>query len=159
MKAIIRLEKVKVRRRPDNDPDLSYLGEYSRTPGKGAIDRVARGDCGKGELPYFTPCMTGEETGNPASPEQDYQRMEAYNRGAWCMVGLQAEATISIDLGGIKTLQTVRSGGLWGIESDSDAGHFASVAADELTDLREQLESLGVDMSNWDAIDKAIDND
>lgn len=135
-----RIEFVKVRCEVDQDPDLSYLGEYSRlADSDNAIDRRARGDMGHGELQYFNPAMTGEETGNPDSPEQDYQRMEAHNRGAWCMVGVWAEAEFIV--GG--TVQRIRSGGLWGIESDSDKSYFEEVAREELSSLADILKELG----------------
>jgi len=84
--------------------------------------------------------MTGEESGNPESPEQDYKRMEALNRGDWCYLGLVAKAVI-VSANGIG--QTLRSAGLWGIESDSSEDYFASVEKDELAALRSELESFG----------------
>ncbi len=115
MKATIR--RVYVERMLDEYPDLSHLGEYGNSPtSECAIDREARGDAGRNECRWFNPTMTGEQTGNPDSPEQDYQRMEAYNRGDWHMVGIRAVAEVVTASG---TIQTLRSGGLWGIESDS----------------------------------------
>ena len=73
-----------------------------------------------------------------------YARMESANRGDWCMVGVRAEAEISIPTGpGYSTLQTIHSGGLWGIESNSGADYIASVEKDELDNLRAQLTALG----------------
>jgi hypothetical protein len=40
-------------------------------------------------------------------------------------------------------VQKITSGGLWGIESDSDRSHFAEVTAEELADLKAQLLALG----------------
>ena len=79
---------------------------------------------------------------------QDYERMESLNRGNWCFIGIRADATIavresinsSVDF---QTAQTITSGGLYGIESDSDAPYLASVEADELSDLKTQLLALG----------------
>lgn len=84
--------------------------------------------------------MSGEESGNPKSVEQDYRRMEDYNRQGWCMVGVYATAQVVIASGAV---QTIRSVGLWGIESDSGSDYFDEVEGYELSNLREQLEALG----------------
>lgn len=136
-----RILSVKLVREVDTDPDLSHLGEYSNTASSpAAIDRQARGDYERGRYRWFNPAMTGEETGNPDSPEQDYRRMEDYNRGSWWMVGIWAEARVILT-GDVA--QTVRSGGLWGIESDSDEDHFNEVEAEELASLRTELKAMG----------------
>ncbi len=125
----------------DTDPDLSFLGEYSgNAKNDNSIDRKERGDMDQHEYRYFTPAMTGEETGNPDSPEQDYARMESYNAQNWYMMGVFATAEVILANG---VIQSIRSGGLWGIESDSDRDHIADVEKDELADLAEQLEAAG----------------
>jgi hypothetical protein len=55
-------------------------------------------------------------------------------------VGVVAHATVQ--LRGYLT-QQVRSGGLWGIESDSDGSYLAEVAKDELAELRKELHAMG----------------
>jgi hypothetical protein len=137
-----RILSVRVKRDVDVAPDLSWLGEYGSTPkGEAVIDRQERGDRGRNEYRYFTPALTGDQTGNPESPEQDYARMESYNRGSWCMIGIWAEAEVQTHNDGV--VQRIRSGGLWGVESDSDAAYLASVANDELAALGSELEALG----------------
>jgi hypothetical protein len=139
----MRILSVRVKREVDTDPDLSYLGEYSRTAGPNAIDRQERGDMAHGELRYFNAAMSGEETGNPESPEQDYQRCEDYNRQGWCMLGITAVAKVVVN----GVIQTVTSGGLWGIESDGGEEYFREVADEELAELRDILVALGFDES------------
>lgn len=88
---------------------------------------------------------------NPANPEYaraDFERMERYNNDAWGMVGVYAQATVVV--AGI--IQTVQSGGLWGIESDSDESYFAEIEAEELSQLVAVLEELGFERT---AIDEA----
>jgi len=41
------------------------------------------------------------------------------------------------------SFRKISSGGLWGIESDSDASYLADIAAEELSELREQLRAVG----------------
>jgi hypothetical protein len=50
------------------------------------------------------------------------------------------------------TIQEVRSGGLWGIESDSDQSYFAEIEKEELSSLVTILEELGFERT---AIDEA----
>jgi hypothetical protein len=107
-----------------------------------------RGDMGRNELRYFNPYA---ERYKGESPEdirkyvrQDYDRMESLNAGNWCYVGICAEATIMLaprEDGGLT--QTIRSGGLWGIESDSDRSYFQEVQQEELANLKAELLALG----------------
>lgn len=165
---------VRINRKVDTDPDLSYLGRYhSHTPRDHAIDRQERGEQGRGEHRYFEPAQHrnvdewdgvstedvlkayGKEiaTGynelsrdvmcealNKHYAMQDYKRMEAYNRGVWCMVGIHASAQIASGNG---IIQHLRSGGVWGIESDSSPEHFAEIEQQELEGLRAELEGFG----------------
>ena len=133
--------RVWIERRVDSDPGLSWIGEYSNSPKVDwAIDRAERGDQAVREFRYFNAAHSGEQTGNPNSPEEDYQRMEAYNRGDWWCVGVIAKAEVRMPSG---VVQTIRSCGLWGIESDSAEEYFADVEKEELSGLREELTSLG----------------
>jgi hypothetical protein len=88
---------------------------------------------------------------------QDYDRMESLNNEDWYYLGIRADAEIGIpihssyvveDKSGKRTehtyqTQKITSGGLWGIESDSDASYIKSVETDELADLKTQLLALG----------------
>lgn len=125
-------------------------------------DEVAECDCNggsyrRGEFPYFNPSFNYvDSAGKPKdlTPEevrkytrQDYERMERLNAGDWCYIGIRAEAEIAVDpgaeiRGGLLT-QTITSGGLFGTESDSNKEYLASVAAEELADLKGQLLALG----------------
>lgn len=71
---------------------------------------------------------------------QDYDRVESLNNGDWCFLGIAAEA--SVQLTGDLT-QTIHSGGLWGIESDSSKTDFEEVQTEQLSELRAELKALG----------------
>lgn len=146
-----RILRVVLRHETDTGPDLSYLGEYSSAPGPDdrTVDRQKRGDMERGEYRYFVAAMSGAETGNPKSVNQDYRRMEEYNRGGWCMTGVWAEAEVVLT-GNV--IQTVRSGGLWGIESDSDDKYFKEVEAEQLGDLRTELRAAGFTLKEIDKV-------
>lgn len=71
--------------------------------------------------------------------EADYRRMEALNEGDFCFIGIRAEARIVIE----NVCQDITSGGLWGIESDSDAAYLKEIESEQLAELRSQLEAIG----------------
>jgi hypothetical protein len=107
-----------------------------------ACDCDESGDWTRNEYRYFNPSQNYSD----CTPDeirtyiaQDYQRMERLNAGDWSYIGIRAEAEVTVD----DTVQTVSSGGLWGIESDSDSQYIASVASDELASLRDILHELG----------------
>jgi hypothetical protein len=197
-----KIESIYVEKCIDNDPDMSYIGEYSDNPENGSIERASgefvgdirhraslierlenriddeneycapieeyetrpesekiirwrkriekvratgpsefRETNGR-EYRYFTPYAGGEKWGSPdyrKYAKQDFERMEAYNDCGWCYVGIIAKAKISID----GTIQTIRSGGVWGVESDSGYDYMMETASDQITDLTNQLCALG----------------
>lgn len=114
------IENIRIRKEYDTDPDLAYLKQYEN-----ATDPV--------EKEYYA---------------QDQRRNAQYG-DHWWMVGIYAEATIAIPGGGHSTLQTIRTPGLWGIESDSDLSHFEEVATENLAQLKDLLDQLNVDINDW----------
>jgi hypothetical protein len=121
-----------------------------------AQDAVTECDCDEsgnwsyGELQYFNPSFNYVDKFGNALPENtpddvinytraDYERMESYNNGDWQFIGIRAEAEYAVN----GTIQTARSGGLWGIESDSDGAHLVEVEQEELAELRSTLYTLG----------------
>ena len=109
------------------------------------------GDMLRNEYRYFNPSFNYVDKSGKLLPDntaeevrkyvrQDYARMQAANRGDWCYMGVRAEAQVQLD-GDLR--QTVISGGLWGIESDSDESYFADVEREELAVLRSQLQAIG----------------
>ena len=70
---------------------------------------------------------------------QDKKRLEAYYNDEWHFVGVQVVAEIRID----GLLQTISSGGLWGIESDSSDEYFDEIFEEEKEQLKDVLLQLG----------------
>ena len=105
------------------------------------------------EYRYFNPSFNyvdknGKATDTPENVRkyvrQGYERMERLNAGDWCFIGIRAEAEIAIpSVPQCATVQHITSGGLYGIESDSDTPYLTSVEKDELADLKAQLLALG----------------
>jgi hypothetical protein len=78
--------------------------------------------------------------------ERDQQRLADYGR-TWWMVGIIAKAEILIPKKTVPPtyqIQKLQSGGLWGIESDSDKSYFKEFADDELADLSENLKGFSL---------------
>ena len=85
--------------------------------------------------------------------EQDEfeDRLDQYKRDVFTFIGIRAEAEISIPYatanntgeGSTSIIQHITSGGLWGIESDSDAAYLKEIEQEQLSELRDQLHAIG----------------
>lgn len=166
-----KISKVWIEQLTETDADLSYLGEYSSEADPSrpeVIDRHARGDMGRNEYRYWTHTQDFEANRRSLNRDhgmakhaawlearryimEDYKRCEDYDKDDWHMTGIRARAEILVPQGRHWIIQRITSGGLWGIESDSDEDYKDQVGADELTDLREMLDALNVDLSAWPA--------
>ena len=83
--------------------------------------------------------------------EEDMHRLETYGEH-WIMMGCKAKAIINVPIqhnSENSIIQTITSGGLWGIESDSTPEYLKEVETEELECLRLQLEALGVSTSKF----------
>jgi hypothetical protein len=69
-------------------------------------------------------------------------RRVEYERDEWHLVGCRAEAEVVI--APETTVQTLRSGGLYGIESDSEQEYLDEIAVGEWSRLRDVLKTVGV---------------
>lgn len=167
MKQAKRILKIELQRIDDPDPDTSYLGTFSSHPDtQFAIDhreRLAHSprlglQSPTQTLQWFNPATVEDFNSNatwiPATVEnkrqywhdamtknaqRDYRRMRAFLREAFGYIGIRASAEIVIE----STCQTIRSGGLWGIESDSNKGYLSSIEQEQLSELRGILHELG----------------
>lgn len=71
------------------------------------------------------------------------ERVAAYNRGDWHMIGIRAVATIWIQRDNYRTNYTIESPGLWGIESDSEESYLQSVYKEECSVLQADITAMG----------------
>lgn len=79
-----------------------------------------------------------------ANQKADEERLADYNRGMWHMRGLWVEARIRVPVGqGSFTHYTMRSPGLWGVESDCGAEYENEVWAEEKASLLAALKAMG----------------
>ncbi len=74
---------------------------------------------------------------------EDQARLDAFNRGDWSFIGIQAEATIFVPIGGNSfSTYTLTSLGVWGIESDSGEDYLKEVYDDEQQALLVALDQI-----------------
>lgn len=78
-------------------------------------------------------------------------RRAEYENGDFTFVGVRAEAEVVIE----GVVQTLTSGGMWGVESDSKE-YIEEVAVEEYAALREILTSIGVSTSQVPVGDKKM---
>lgn len=131
--------------RADHEQNLQRLlwlagGDIAEQAG---CDCGERGDAGRHEYRYFNGNVDNYQGESPEDirkyVRQDYERMENLQRGDWSYLGIRADAEIIVD--GVS--QDISSGGLWGVESDSDRAYLAEIDGEQLSELRDQLRALG----------------
>ena len=145
--------KVWIEHKPDESPDTSHMGEYAGRPANEyAIDRKESGDMNRNEHRWFNPSFNYvDDNGNPKDGltpadvrkyvQEDYRRMESLNTGRWSYIGIIAKAEVQLSENHL--IQVLRSGGLWGVESDCGDKYLSEIHADELASLRAELEAVG----------------
>ncbi len=169
-----RILRVWINRTPDDSPDTLFLGEYTDTLQDWAIVREGEfagqyianlpedafeeiPDKGR-EFRFFVPYAGGEEPGTKDYQTyglQDFERMESLNNGGWYFLGIIVKAEV-VSTSGV--IQIIRSGGLWGIESDSGTDYLEEVEKEELAELRTELESFGFGERAIDFAFKSIEH-
>lgn len=117
---------IELKREYDEAPDLSYLDQYANS-----IDPK--------EQEYY---------------KKDHERKNDYGDG-WSMIGITAVATIylpfEVEPGKVNyKIETITSGGLWGIEDDSGEDYLKEIEAAEIDDLKTWLNMLNVSFTGFD---------
>jgi len=135
-----KIDEICIRHIVDEYPDLTFLGEFSNTPGQFAIHHSDNAR----EFRYFN----AYNVSNEAEARENYERMLQFCNGDRCMKGIRAEAQIITSLNLLDSLQSatvnrISSHGLWGIESDSDEEYVKEIEKEELSELRDILTLLG----------------
>ncbi len=131
-----RIEEIRIKRFEDEIGEIDHLGEFSDN--KAAKYAIKHSNM-PGEYKYFN----ADNVSNMKEARQNYERAVSYGRG-WSMVGIRAEAVVQTSEDGkYWTTQVLTSGGLYGIESDSDNSYFKSVEGEELADLEAILQQFG----------------
>lgn len=156
------IELIVIKHIIDTNPDTSFIGEYSDTWQDGVIKR---GNVTSREYKYFIPATSYKEHWQGLHKlgysrgdcdylarkyvYEDYNRMESLNRDDWYFIGIEAEAIVKYPIGqGNYRLEYFRSGGLWGIESDSK-DYIKEVESDQLYNLKEHLKAFNISIKNF----------
>lgn len=118
--------RIVVEHAPDYDPDLSWL-----------------------EQECFNDYQEGS-TLPDGGVNYGRNRIAAYERGEWWCIGIRATATVLVPMGGMSVIQTIESGGLWGIDYDPASPgderdpYLASIETEQMDELRDILAALNV---------------
>lgn len=126
----------------DDEPDGECVICRGNDDGCDGFDRISI-DRGREYRYYNPPIENYEGIGDEEMRkycQQDYARLRDYGNG-WCYMGVTASA--QVQLGKFGPIQVIRSGGLWGIESDSGDDYFVIVETEQLAELRDQLHAIG----------------
>lgn len=136
--------KIDVKRIVDENPDLSFLEttpEYHYGKNGSNWEHVSEDDRQEVITNYgsiWNACMV--------YAKHDKERLDAYNRGVWEMIGIIAVATIHIPAGSDTVkIQTIDSGGLFGIESDSDGSYIQDIGREQIAEVKNYLRILCVE--------------
>ena len=87
---------------------------------------------------------------------QDYERMESGHRGDWYYMMIGAEARYST-AENPHLQQTITSGFVGGIESDSGEDYFKETESEQLSELKSQLKAIGFSSRAISAAFKSIE--
>lgn len=145
-----RIDSIKVERLTDECPDVSYLETEQDEQGN-----------------IISSCQYTQEEylKNPKQVQgyidEDNNRLEKFYSGEICMLGIQvkAEVSYSLDKQGNRRIEHFTSGGLWGIESDSDEEYLKDIQVEQVDDLRGHLEQFNVNLNNFDELaGQALEN-
>lgn len=146
--------EIEITREMDDCPDISHLGEFCDWQ-EGAIKRNPS-YLERHSYEWILPAISrdkyfqdlhkiGYSKGVAAELAQSYvnqdiKRLESLERGDWYFIGIYATARKEVN----GTIQTFRSGGLWGIESDSDESYLKEVEQEETEQLKSILAKLKI---------------
>lgn len=136
--------KIEIKRIVDENPDLSFLEttpEYHYGTDGSSWEHVSEDDRQRIIAQYgsiWNACV--------AYTKHDKERLDAYNRGIWEMIGIRAVAIIHIPIDdNTVKIQAIDSGGLFGIESDSGDSYIQDIGRDQIAEVKNYLRILCVD--------------
>jgi hypothetical protein len=143
-----KIEQIIVQRIVDDNPDVSWLKtEYEKLP--------------HGKLKIISSCRYDQKMADEHPRRtlryimQDRSRLESFGT-SWVELGITATAVVSYVEENVtppcKRLEWLKSGGIWGIESDSSEDYLLQEEQGQLKDLKAHLERFNVDTSNFEEI-------
>lgn len=146
---------LKVHAQQDDGPDVSHLETDADDHERSWADFVKRPETYPAEPDLRAAMIRWPWLVRAAAlhdAECDAERLRKFHDGDWFMMGIWATAALSNGYNGHRL--EVRSGGLWGIESDGTADYLKETALEQLQELRADLAHLGhvVTEHQWSAL-------
>lgn len=136
--------KIEIKKIADENPDLSFLEttpDYHYGKNGSNWEHVSEDDVQKIIKQYgsiWNACIE--------YARKDKEYLDAYNRGVWEMIGIKAVATIHIPIDdNTVKIQTIDSGGLFGIGSDSDDSYIQDIGREQIVEVKNYLRILCVE--------------
>ena len=131
------IETIRVKHLVDENADLSWLKSTIDASGKLHSCRYTQDELQ--QHPRRTRRYMAE----------DKARLDNYGN-TWGMMGIMAEATVKYPIGqGNWRLETLTSGGIWGVETDSDNHYIQQLEHEELADLKSHLQTFNVSVRGF----------
>ena len=85
--------------------------------------------------------------------DEDYKRMQQFIDGSVQSLYINAKAVVIYSIGsGCSRLETLQSGGLGGVESDSGNDYIQEIITEQLEDLKTHLRIFNVNTSNFEEL-------
>lgn len=146
-----KIQKIVIHYTPDYDADTSWLGTFDdKALSALAINYHEKSGESSRTFEWFNPQPGTCETIKHA--EDAYNRMITLNEGRWCFMSIKAVAHIATSLDGKSWINnTIESGGVYGIESDSDKASTDEISCDQQNDILATLHELGFSVDEIEA--------
>jgi len=136
----LRVERVERRISMDEISDAEWLRTQTVTDDDGQLHIVHSWRYGDGDVAKYGPERVSQWIMG------DHRRLADFGRG-WWFVHLEAVATVGVFAGDKRIGEVeVRSLGIGGVESDASRDHYDDLAAEELSQLRDELQGYGLTM-------------
>lgn len=135
-----RIAKIELVRSPDYDGQFDYYGSFGNEPT--SEFSIPHESDNRRTLNWFNPCTDACESAAQAS--EMYARILAFERGEWHWQSIKAQATIETSYNGLDWLTNrIKSGGVYGIESDMPESEKHDIETEQLDELVDTLKALG----------------
>lgn len=146
MQVELRVERVERRISPDEVSDAEWLRTETATTDDGRLHVIHSWRYGNADVAKYGPERVSQWI------MDDHRRLAAFGR-IWWFVHLEAVATVGVYAGNqcIGEVE-VSSMGIGGIESDASRDHYDDLAAEELSQLRDELQQYDLTMPDDDDI-------
>jgi hypothetical protein len=133
-----KINKIIIERIPDYDTTPDWLGTFSNE--KKSDLAITHEPENSRTLNWFNPCNATTKK----EAKEDYERYLGLENNEWYFIGIKATAHTAVSIGqGSWKLDQITSGGLWGIESDTDEKYLKEIEQEQLAEVKDYLKEYG----------------